>query len=115
MNKLPRFHSTVAGTPAVSEGELDRSGVGSMRRRVVPPTSFGGHMPNDVLNAEQFDMEEAYTGTYFTDLVNGVQESHDLSPTAVTPIDHGPAASKGSQGRTKIFGDDEDKLLVLLG
>jgi len=55
------------------------------------------------------------SGTYFTDLVNGVQESHDLSPTAVTPIDHGPAASKGSQGRTKIFGDDEDKLLVLLG
>ena len=75
MNKLPRFHSTVAGTPAVSEGELDRSGVGSMRRRVVPPTSFGGHMPNDVLNAEQFDMEEAYTGELLVTLLLHLQLS----------------------------------------
>ena len=76
MNKLPRFHSTVAGTPAVSEGELDRSGVGSMRRRVVPPTSFGGHMPNDVLNAEQFDMEEAYTGELLVTLLLHLQLFH---------------------------------------
>ena len=43
------------------------------------------------------------SGSYFSDLINlPVQESQD----------HGPAAAKGSQGRTKNFRDDEDRLLV---
>ena len=43
------------------------------------------------------------SGSYFSDLINLlVQESQD----------HGPAAAKGSQGRTKNFRDDEDRLLV---
>jgi len=43
------------------------------------------------------------SGSYFSDLINlPVQESQD----------HGPAAVKGSQGRTKIFRDDEDRFLV---
>ena len=42
-------------------------------------------------------------GSYFSDLINlPVQESQD----------HGPAAAKGSQGKTKNFRDDEDRLLV---
>ncbi|KAG2617508.1 hypothetical protein PVAP13_3NG181483 [Panicum virgatum] len=42
-------------------------------------------------------------GSYLSDLINlPVQESQD----------HGPAAAKGSQGRTKNFRDDEDRLLV---
>ncbi|RLN22760.1 hypothetical protein C2845_PM07G18380 [Panicum miliaceum] len=52
------------------------------------------------------------SGSYFTDLVNGVEESQDFSPTTDTPIDHGPAAAKGSQGRTKNFSDEEDRLLM---
>ncbi|RLM66480.1 hypothetical protein C2845_PM16G06410 [Panicum miliaceum] len=53
------------------------------------------------------------SGTYFTNLLGAdVHESQDLSPTTHTPIDHGPAASKGSQGRIKNFRDEEDRLLV---
>ncbi|RLN30494.1 glutathione S-transferase T3-like [Panicum miliaceum] len=52
------------------------------------------------------------SGSYFTDLVNGVEESQDFSPTTDTPIDHGLAAAKGSQGTTKNFSDEEDRLVV---
>jgi hypothetical protein len=53
------------------------------------------------------------SGSYFTHLLGvDVEESQDLSPTTHTPPDHGLAASKGSQGRTKNFKDEEDRLLV---
>ncbi|CAO2163839.1 unnamed protein product [Urochloa humidicola] len=48
------------------------------------------------------------SGTYFTSLLGtDVEESGQAAP-----IDHGSAASKGSQGRSKNFTDEEDKLLV---
>jgi hypothetical protein len=52
------------------------------------------------------------SGYYTNLLATDVEESQDLSPATVTPIDHGPAASKGSQGRTKNFKEEEDVLLV---
>ncbi|CAL5069129.1 unnamed protein product [Urochloa decumbens] len=53
------------------------------------------------------------SGTYFTNLLGAhVEESQNLSPTIQTPTNHGPAASKGSQKRSKNFNDEEDKLLV---
>ncbi|KAL6851494.1 hypothetical protein ACP4OV_020427 [Aristida adscensionis] len=74
----------------------------------------GGRMPG-----AEFDLEEGCnggigSGTYFTDLlVSGAQESQDFSPNTESPIDSGHgAATKGSQGRTKNFRDEEDRLLV---
>ena len=44
------------------EGKLDQSNVGLMCRRVVPPTTFDGRMPEDLLNAKQFDVEDGCNG-----------------------------------------------------
>ncbi|CAL4999539.1 unnamed protein product [Urochloa decumbens] len=55
------------------------------------------------------------SGTYFRNLLGAdVEESRNLSPAtqSQSPIDHGLAASKGSQGRSKNFTDEEDKLFV---
>uniref|UniRef100_A0A0E0JI48 Uncharacterized protein n=1 Tax=Oryza punctata TaxID=4537 RepID=A0A0E0JI48_ORYPU len=53
------------------------------------------------------------SGTYFTNLLGtDVEESQDLSASAQTPIVQGRPASKGSQGKTKNFTDEEDRLLV---
>jgi hypothetical protein len=41
--------------------ELDVSGVGSMRRQVIPVTSFDDRMSEDVPNATQCDSEDTYT------------------------------------------------------
>ncbi|KAL6909822.1 hypothetical protein ACP4OV_001481 [Aristida adscensionis] len=67
----------------------------------------------------EFDLEEGCnggigSGSYFTDLlVSGAQESQEFPPNTESPIDSGPAvATKGSQGRTKNFRDEEDRLLV---
>ncbi|CAN6324099.1 unnamed protein product [Urochloa humidicola] len=49
---------------------------------------------------EGFSQGDMSSGTYFSSLLGaGAEESQDVSPTTQTPIDHGPAASKGSQGR----------------
>ncbi|KAL6596621.1 hypothetical protein ACP70R_047264 [Stipagrostis hirtigluma subsp. patula] len=118
----PPFHQFVQGwvDPEAhrSEGDLDQSGVGLMHRRVIPPTSSHRGLPEDMFSHEQEEAEEACTGamgsgSYFTDLLGSeVQESQDLLPTIGTPIDQGQAAAKGSQGRTKNFRDEEDRLLV---
>ncbi|CAN6209995.1 unnamed protein product [Urochloa humidicola] len=53
------------------------------------------------------------SGSYFTNLLGAdVEESQNLSPTTDPPTDHGPAAARVSQGRTKKFKDEEDRLLV---
>ncbi|RLN27862.1 hypothetical protein C2845_PM05G13790 [Panicum miliaceum] len=39
------------------------------------------------------------SGSYFTDLVNGVEESQDFSPTTDTPIDHDCKRMCTVQGR----------------
>ncbi|CAN6203723.1 unnamed protein product [Urochloa humidicola] len=53
------------------------------------------------------------SGSYFTNLLGAdVEESQNLSPTTDPPTDHGPAAARVSQGRTKNFKDEEDRLLV---
>ncbi|TVU45988.1 hypothetical protein EJB05_05498 [Eragrostis curvula] len=111
-----------------SEGVLDWSGVGSMRRRVVPPSGLNGRMTQDRLNSEQFevveeegdedDEEEAFTGApntpYFTSLlVNDFEESHDdQSPPSDPTIHHVPVPAKSSQGRGHNFTEKEDILLV---
>ncbi|RLM80361.1 glutathione S-transferase T3-like [Panicum miliaceum] len=98
---------------ARQEAELDESGVRSMRRRVVPPTSFHGRVPEDLLNAVQVDVEEASTGGmdsgYYTDLlVNGEQQSQDITPSSdpTPPSDptilNARATAKSSLGRSKI-------------
>ncbi|CAL4915205.1 unnamed protein product [Urochloa decumbens] len=105
-----------------AELDVDQSGVRSMRRRVVPPTSFHGRVPEDLLNVEQVDLEEDCNGGtnsgYYTDLlVNGADQSQDLTPTDPTPpsdptIQHDRATAKSSQGRSKNFREEEDILLV---
>ncbi|TVU34389.1 hypothetical protein EJB05_16221, partial [Eragrostis curvula] len=103
-----------------SEGLLDWPGVGSMRRRVVPPSGLNGRMTQDPLNSEQFDMEEeeeAFTGapntTCFTDLLmNYFEESHDQLPPSDPTIHHVPIPAKGSQGRGQNSKEEEDILLV---
>ncbi|CAN6214333.1 unnamed protein product [Urochloa humidicola] len=88
-----------------------------MRRRVVPPTSFHGRVPEHLLIAEQVDMEEACTGGmdlgYYTDLlVNGEEQPQDLTPPTDPTIQHARATAKNSQGRSKNFREEEDILLM---
>ncbi|PVH33385.1 hypothetical protein PAHAL_9G640600 [Panicum hallii] len=101
--------------------------VGSVRRRVVPPAGFHGRLPEDLLDAHQFHLEEACTGDsfqthtsydtdtgYFTDLlVNDVEESQHPTPPTGPTIHHAPASAKSSQGRSKNFRDEEAILPVL--
>ncbi|KAL6639243.1 hypothetical protein ACP70R_022973 [Stipagrostis hirtigluma subsp. patula] len=47
-----------------SEGDLDQSGVGLMRRRVIPPTSNHRGLPEDMFG-QQEEVEEACTGKKF--------------------------------------------------
>ena len=59
-----------------SEGGVRPEGakadVGLMRRRVVPPSSFHGRLPEDLLDAHRFHLEEACTGDNFqTHMSNG--------------------------------------------
>ncbi|CAN6181860.1 unnamed protein product [Urochloa humidicola] len=88
---------------------------GPSRRRQLPAGLENGDARHGEgtevgYNMSQGDMS---SGTFFTNLLGAdVQESRDLSPTTQSPIDHGPAASKGSQGRSKNFTDEEDRLLV---
>jgi hypothetical protein len=51
---------------------------------------------------------------YYADLlVNGVEQSQELSPTSSEPPIHvDRSTTKSSQGRSKNFREDEDKLLV---
>jgi hypothetical protein len=51
---------------------------------------------------------------YYTDLlVNGVEQSGELSPTISEPPIHvARSTAKSSQGRSKNFREEEDKLLV---
>jgi hypothetical protein len=51
-----------------SNGEIDQSGVGLMRRRVLPPTSSHGQLADDLFDHEQEDVEEACTGEIFQEL-----------------------------------------------
>ncbi|TVU40734.1 hypothetical protein EJB05_14207, partial [Eragrostis curvula] len=101
-----------------SDGLLDQSGVGSMRRGVDLPTSFHGRMPEDLLDSEsdEYVEEQPRTGavnTYYTDLlVNDVDESHDASPPSDPTINHVPEPAKSSQGRGQNFKEKEDILLV---
>jgi hypothetical protein len=53
-----------------TEEELDVSGVGSMRRQVVPVTSFDDRMPEDVPNATQCNGEDTHTGEMLVKLIN---------------------------------------------
>jgi hypothetical protein len=54
----------------LTKEELDVSGVGSMRRQVIPVTSFDHRMPEDVPNATQCDGEDTYTGEMLVKLIN---------------------------------------------
>ncbi|RLM98055.1 NAM-like protein [Panicum miliaceum] len=100
-----------------SNGEVDQSGVGLMRRRVLPPSSSHGRLADELFEHEQEDVEEACTGAtgtgYFTGLVlNGVEESQDVTPTSDPIIHQPPATAKSSLGRTKNFSTEEDCILV---
>jgi hypothetical protein len=44
------------------EGELAQFGVGSMRRLVITPTTFDGRLPDDLLSAEQFNVDDGCNG-----------------------------------------------------
>lgn len=50
-----------------SNGEFDPSGVGLMRRRVVPPTSSLIQLVDDLFEHEEEDVEEAHTGNLITE------------------------------------------------
>ncbi|RLM94176.1 NAM-like protein [Panicum miliaceum] len=98
-----------------STAGLRRVGLGSSPSREFPlgfedadaRRSDGPEVGDDMSHG---DMS---SGSYFTDLLGAdVEVSQDLSPTTHTPTDHGLAASKGSQGRTKNFKDEEDRILV---
>ncbi|CAO2211497.1 unnamed protein product [Urochloa humidicola] len=97
--------------------EIRLVGSGPSRRRQLPvgiEEAGARHGDGTVWGlGEGFSQGDMSSGTYFTSLLGtGVEESQDVSRTTQTPIDHGPAASKGSQGRSKNFTDEEDRLLV---
>ncbi|PUZ74946.1 hypothetical protein GQ55_1G107300 [Panicum hallii var. hallii] len=100
------------------EGELAQFGVGSMRRLVFTPTTFDGRLPDDLLSAEQFNVDDGCNGAmdsgYYTDLlVNDDEDSQDHAPPSDPTIHRAPAAATSSQGRSKNFRDEEDIFLVL--
>ncbi|KAL6594358.1 hypothetical protein ACP70R_048551 [Stipagrostis hirtigluma subsp. patula] len=108
--------------PRRGEGIIsDVAGFGLMQRPGVHALGLDGGMSQQQFSQEEEVAHDSSTevlwvqtsGSYFTDLLGSeVQESQDLSPTTGTPIDQGHAAAKGSQGRTKNFRDEEDRLLV---
>ncbi|CAN6165902.1 unnamed protein product [Urochloa humidicola] len=115
---FPQFSLPTVGPDAYQpEGEMQQSGLGSIRRRVVAPTGFHGQMPDDVLNTEQFASGAMESGFYTDLLVNGEQSQHLTPPSNATPpsdttIHHNHATAKSSQGRSKNFREEEDILLV---
>ncbi|KAG2620916.1 hypothetical protein PVAP13_3NG234578, partial [Panicum virgatum] len=99
------------------EVELDQSAARSMRCWVVPPTNLDSRMPEDLLNSEQFDVEDGCKGVtdsvYFTDLlVNDYEDSQIPSPPSDPSSQHALTAAKTSYGRSKNFRVEEDILLV---
>ncbi|KAK3136435.1 hypothetical protein QOZ80_5BG0434500 [Eleusine coracana subsp. coracana] len=104
--------------PNQFEMEAEVVGLGMARRPVIPATGIDGRMPLEEFSPEDFVandilLEAMESGSYFTDLLaNDVEESEELAPPAHTPTQHVPTTGKGSQGRTKNFREEEDRLLV---
>ncbi|KAL6841686.1 hypothetical protein ACP4OV_028515 [Aristida adscensionis] len=92
------------GAPWASPGRQEPVGFKDRNASRVDGTDFIYDLSNGGIGS----------GSYFTDLLGGeVQESQEFPPNTESPIDSGPAAgTKGSQGRTKNFRDEEDRLLV---
>ncbi|CAL5090511.1 unnamed protein product [Urochloa decumbens] len=99
----------------VPTGGIRLVGSGPSRPRQVPVGIDDADARHGEATEVGFDMGrgDLSSGTYFTNLLGAdVDASQDLMPNTQTPIDHGSAASKGSQGRSKNFTDEEDKLPV---
>ncbi|CAL5006809.1 unnamed protein product [Urochloa decumbens] len=97
----------------VSTAGIHLVGSGSSPGRMLFAGLDADARPGERTEVNDMSQGDLNSGTYFTNLLGAdVDESQDLLPNTHTPIDHGSAASKGSQGRSKNFTDEEDKLLV---
>ncbi|KAK3150990.1 hypothetical protein QOZ80_3AG0240220 [Eleusine coracana subsp. coracana] len=116
--QVPQGLEDLVASSSESSGRFSFAGIGSMSHPGMHALGLDGRMPQERASPEKELADYMTTGamdsgSYFTDLLrNYVEESQDFTPVIDTSTEHTPAAGKGSQGRTKNFRDEEDKLLV---